>query len=463
MHRKPDILPIAPDMVSQPDGHRWRALGATLAQALVRHPKVVEADHEPDLPAVARVAPGQTPRAAPQGGDEPPQCAIPSFHERCLDRRAELPETQLLDEATRTTEDHAPADLHDMATRVADLDDLGVEQVFGGDEPWFRLAPHLPPPSAAIDDAQHVEQRRAIGFPAIGEKDRHLPHAGDDLGYQRSGLLLRARADVDPEQKPTPHRQGGMDPGHLAWTEFRMGFIHLHPGHVHPTDNLAMVGLGTLGCHLLQAVHGFEIHRTNVSGALITDAPPLTFHQPYDGLFGELTAGHQGALPFRELPVACRTAQPFDVLVRPCPRPMRDVAFTRTIELRTLWIRTRESRISLLDWRRQCHSGPPLSRIGPKDIDLTPVFPRYYSPGLPVDVTESFLERVRRILDSETPAAFDPPIPAWKILEGKGYPDMEVQEIVTRFHQATEAALARIQLVWQQGMDASAAHPRQIL
>jgi hypothetical protein len=162
-----------------------------------------------------------------------------------------------------------------------------------------------------------------------------------------------------------------------------MGFIQLHPGHVHPTHNLAMVGLGTLGCNLLQAVHGVEIHRTHVRSALITDAPPLTLHQLYDGLFGELAAGHEGALPFRELPVACHTAQPFDVLARPGPRPMRDVAFARTIELRTVWMRAREASLSLLDWRRQCHSGPPLRRIGPKDIDSTPVFPRYYSPGLP--------------------------------------------------------------------------------
>src|SRR5919199_4993048 len=62
---------------------------------------------------------------------------------------------------------------------------------------------------------------------------------------------------------------------------------------------------------------------------------------------------------------------------------MRDIAFAGTIELRTWWIRARESRISLLDWRRQCHHGPPLRRIGPKDIDSTPVSPRYYSPGLP--------------------------------------------------------------------------------
>ena len=64
--------------------------------------------------------------------------------------------------------------------------------------------------------------------------------------------------------------------------------------------------------------------------------------------------------------------------------------------------------------------------------------------GHMVDVTELFLERARRILASETPAAFDPPIPAWRILEGKGYPAWMIQEIVTRFHQATEAALARI-------------------
>ena len=58
MHRQPDILPIAPDMVGQADGHRWGARRATLPQALVRHHKVVEADHKPDLPPVARAAPG---------------------------------------------------------------------------------------------------------------------------------------------------------------------------------------------------------------------------------------------------------------------------------------------------------------------------------------------------------------------------------------------------------------------
>ena len=55
-------------------------------------------------------------------------------------------------------------------------------------------------------------------------------------------------------------------------------------------------------------MHGFEVHGTHVGGPCITDAPPLTFQQPYDGGFGELAAGHQGALPFRELPVADGTA-----------------------------------------------------------------------------------------------------------------------------------------------------------
>jgi hypothetical protein len=74
--------------------------------------------------------------------------------------------------------------------------------------------------------------------------------------------------------------------------------------------------------------------------------------QPYDCIFGELAAGHQGALPFRELPVADGTASPFNVLVRPGPRPMHNMAFAGMIEAGALWIRARESRLSLLRWRR---------------------------------------------------------------------------------------------------------------
>src|SRR5438477_8488363 len=131
-------------------------------------------------------------------------------------------------------------------------------------------------------------------------------------------------------------------------------------------------------------MHGLEIHGTDVGGPLITDAPPLTLHQPYDRVFRKLAASHQRALPFRKLPVARCTAQPFDVLVRPGPRPMRDVAFTGTIEPFTVWIRARESGIAFWRWRRQCHNSPPVARNGLKDTGSTPVAPRYYSPGLPI-------------------------------------------------------------------------------
>src|SRR4029450_8041589 len=174
-----------------------------------------------------------------------------------------------------------------------------------------------------------------------------------------------------------------MHPFHLFGTQFRMRLIQLHPLHIQVLHALLVVRLGPLGSHPLEAMDGLEIHGTDVGSPLITDTPPLTFHQQYDGVFRELAAGHEGALPFRELPVACRTTQSFDVLVRPCPRPMRDVAFAGTIEPGTLWIRAREASISLLRWRRQCHNGPPVVRNGLKDTGLTPVSPRYYSPGLP--------------------------------------------------------------------------------
>src|SRR5262249_55148792 len=140
MYWQPDILLIAPDMVGQTEGHRWGARRATLPQALVGHDKVVEADHEPDLPPVARVAPGQTPRATPQGGDQPPQGAIPPFHKGGLDRLPKLPEAQLRAKTARPTEDDVSAHLHNVARLVADLDHLGVEQGWRRYKPGLRLA-----------------------------------------------------------------------------------------------------------------------------------------------------------------------------------------------------------------------------------------------------------------------------------------------------------------------------------
>ena len=91
MYRQRDILPVAPNMIGQTYGHGWGAWRAPLAQALMRHHKVVQAHHEPDLPPVARAAPGLTPATPPQGRYEPTQGAIPAFHEGGLDRLCELP------------------------------------------------------------------------------------------------------------------------------------------------------------------------------------------------------------------------------------------------------------------------------------------------------------------------------------------------------------------------------------
>jgi rubrerythrin len=70
--------------------------------------------------------------------------------------------------------------------------------------------------------------------------------------------------------------------------------------------------------------------------------------------------------------------------------------------------------------------------------------------GHMVDVTELFLERLRIMLTSETPPSIRPPTPPWRMLEGKGYPDTPVQEIVERFQAVTEQALSRIRVLQSQ-------------
>src|SRR5919202_858480 len=174
-----------------------------------------------------------------------------------------------------------------------------------------------------------------------------------------------------------------MHPLDLFGTEFRVCLIHLHPLYVQFLDDLAMMELGPRGCHLLKPMHGLECHPTDIGGALITDTPPLTFQQLFHGHFWQLAPRHQGALPLGELPVAQGAAQPFDVPGLASPGAMRDVAWAGAIELCTVWIRARESGISLWRWRRPYHSGPPVAGNGPQDTEQTPVVPRYYSPGLP--------------------------------------------------------------------------------
>jgi hypothetical protein len=145
------------------------------------------------------------------------------------------------------------------------------------------------------------------------------PHTGDDRSPQRGGVLLRARADVHPEEAPPAHRERRMHPYHLAGAALGMGCIPRDAWHVDLAPDLAMVGRSPLGRALLQAVHRLESHRTNVGSPFSTDAPALPLPQPYDGVFGELTPGPQGPLSCRACSATCHTAQPFDVFVRSWP------------------------------------------------------------------------------------------------------------------------------------------------
>src|SRR5262245_60852879 len=278
MHWQPDILPIAPNMVGQTYSHGRSAWCAPLAQALMRHDKVVEADHKPDLPPVTRAAPGQTPGAAPQGRDQPTQGAIPAFHEGCLDRRAELAQAQLLAKTAWATKDHAPADLHNMASRVADLDHLGVKQGLRRYQPGLRLTAYFPTPPPPIHDPHDLKQRRRIGLPPIREKEGKRLRARDDLCDQRRCCGLGPWSEVDPQEEPTSHGQRRMHPFHLFGTQFGMCLIQLHPLHLEVLHALPVVRLSSMGRNPLEAMDSLEIHRTDVGGPLIADAPPLTFH-----------------------------------------------------------------------------------------------------------------------------------------------------------------------------------------
>ena len=97
-----------------------------------------------------------------------------------------------------TAPHHAPADLHPPPRRVTDRDDLGVAQGRGGAEPGTGVAPALSPPPATLDDAPDLEQRRALGLPAIGEQEGALSHTRHDWGHPRGRVRLGARASLKP-------------------------------------------------------------------------------------------------------------------------------------------------------------------------------------------------------------------------------------------------------------------------
>jgi hypothetical protein len=377
------ILPLAPYMVGQAKRHGWGALRAALPETRMWHHEIIEAHQQPDASSVTGEVPGQTTRASPQRGYQPSQRPIPPFHKRGLDGLSQLPRMQLRKKPARPAEDHAGADFYNVPGLVPHFHALCVEQVFRSDQARFGLAADFPPPPGPIHHAYHLKQRRGVGLPSVCQAERQRPYASHDLRNQRRSCVLGTRAKGHPQQEPAPHRQGRMDPLDSAPPPLGMGFIHLPPLALDVLHGLLMIGVRAVGRDALEAIDCLESHRTDSSSALIADTPPLTLQQPFPGLLRQLAPGHQRARPLGELLGADGTTQPFDVLVFPCPRPMRDVAFAGTIALPALWIRARESGIRILNWRRLCQGGPPVARHGPKDRDVTPVLPRYYSPGLP--------------------------------------------------------------------------------
>jgi hypothetical protein len=151
---------------------------ATFRAFLVLPPaKGVEVDHAPELSPMARTAPGQTAGAAPQEGDQPSQRVRPLCHAGGLERRPALPEASLLAKTARATIRDPSADRHDVASLVADIDHLGVEQGLRSHQPGLRLAAHFPTTQGTIHDTHELEQRRSVGLPSIRHRGSWLARA----------------------------------------------------------------------------------------------------------------------------------------------------------------------------------------------------------------------------------------------------------------------------------------------
>jgi hypothetical protein len=144
MYLQPAILPRAPDMLGQTDRHRWGPWRAALPQAFMGPHAVGEAHHQPAPAPVAGPAPGQTAGAAPQGGDQPTQGPIPALHEGGLERGAACSQAPRWPTAAGTAAHDAPAPCPHLPRLVADLDNLGVAQVVGRNEPGVGVRPTVP-------------------------------------------------------------------------------------------------------------------------------------------------------------------------------------------------------------------------------------------------------------------------------------------------------------------------------
>ena len=172
MHRKPDIVLIAPHMMGQSDGHRRGAFCPSFSQTLMRDHKIVEADDQPDPSLMAHLRPRQTPCATTQRSDPSPKRAIPSFHKRRLNGGAQPPFSKLFEKPSRTSKDDLLGDFNKGACCIPDLDHLGVKEVIWGDQSGLGLSAHFALATETIDPSEHLNQGSRIGLPAIGEEHR---------------------------------------------------------------------------------------------------------------------------------------------------------------------------------------------------------------------------------------------------------------------------------------------------
>jgi hypothetical protein len=198
LHRQPKILLIAPNMVGQPHGHRRRTPGAPLAQALVWHHNVVEADQPPAASSMTGGSPRHTAGAAPQGRPQPPQGALPACHQGGLDRLAPLAQPPLLANTAWATADPAPADRDDGARLGSHCHPVCVAQVVRCPHARCGLAPHVPTTPAPLHHAPHLEPCGGVSLPAVRQDERQRLHTrphrchGSNCATGASGRLLRA-------------------------------------------------------------------------------------------------------------------------------------------------------------------------------------------------------------------------------------------------------------------------------
>lgn len=297
----PHRLPIAPPMVSHPEGHGRRPGVPLPAETLMGQDKIVEIDKQSDPAAVPRY-PGRPPAgAAAQRGAQASERPIPAFHEGGLNRLAQAPLSQLPEEPAGSPKDHPPDDLPQGAGGIADLHDLPIEQVGGGHQDRLRLASAGPAPAAMPYASQDLPQSPDIGFPAIAQPPQGGPGGGRRPGQSGGPPSPGGEAQSGPRARTGSPWPGPYAPiRHGSPGGSRASHPRAHPQPSGPV-RLARDAPAPAGRRPSGTGDGFDVHPPDIGGAGITDPPALTLQEACDRLFRQLGRFQQGAAPLREL------------------------------------------------------------------------------------------------------------------------------------------------------------------